>query len=403
MAAFWDEMESRRRAARKPLHLQVVLPRGLGDAGEGIPDVSEIPFELLADEQGFLFRRVGSTLVRSLKGMDAVEARLEAGERAALAWANVKTDDSFLPAELFAAHEALVADLSSALGLTPVPPCAQATPESLTEFLEEHAPVALLSLVAHGSSGGGQVWLHKKGHPDYPRDPGQPVAARDLANLLKKADTKVALLWSCHGGRRHQVTGAVAEALLDPEHGGLAGVVASHAALRGSATPVLARALLKAFGGIAEGDLERAVGEARSSLSEDDLQWAAPVYYARPLQGRSVTLAQAVVAGLSEPEEERERIARLEGAQTLTPYFQGRGDELARCLAHLRTSRLVTILGLPGSGKTELAVAVGGAALEDGPLRLHRGLWLSLAGVRTTENLTKPAGYRLRDGEAGFG
>jgi tetratricopeptide (TPR) repeat protein len=388
--SFWQEIDSRRRAAGRPLHLQVILPRGLAVAGEGVPDLSEIPFELLADDHGFLFRRAGSALVRSLAGMESAAVSLEAGERALLAWANVRLrgPDSFLPEELFTAHETLLADLSSALGLTAVPPCAHATQESLSRSLEEHAPVALVSLVAHGAPVGGVLWLHEEGHPDFPRDSGQRIAARDLALHLRRAGAKVAFLWSCHGGRRHRVAGAVAEALLDPEQGGLAAVVASHTVLRASATSVLARALLQAFSGVAEGDLERAVGEARASLTEDDLQWAAPVYYARPFQGRSVTLAQAIAADLAEPEEEgRERAALLEGAPALTPYFQGRDDERIRCLAHLRTSHLVTVLGLPGSGKTELTLAVGNEALRDGILRLDRGLWISLAGVRSTESL----------------
>ena len=41
--------------------------------------------------------------------------------------------------------------------------------------------------------------LHDAEHPQFPKDPGIPVAAADFANDVRAGGVDVALLWSCHG------------------------------------------------------------------------------------------------------------------------------------------------------------------------------------------------------------
>ena len=278
---WWERLLLRHRTAGRPLRVQALLPPGAGSR------VSEIPLELLADEKGFVFRRGGNRLVRSVLRMRSTEVVLTPGDRAALAWANPVIGDPPLPLDpsVFALHEGYLREFAAAVGLEAVaPPCREATPQSFARYLAEHGPIALLSVVAHGDPAGGSLLLHLEGHPDFPHDPGDPLRARDAARLLREAGVKMAFLWSCHGGRHHAAFGAVAEALLDPEHGDVPVVVASQAALRADTTVPLFGALIDALAGAAKGDFERAVQEARAALAEDDLQWAALIYYTRPLK-----------------------------------------------------------------------------------------------------------------------
>jgi tetratricopeptide (TPR) repeat protein len=80
-------------------------------------------------------------------------------------------------------------------------------------------------------------------------------------------------------------------------------------------------------------------------------------------------------------------VVLLEEAPELTRHFRGREQEVESCLAALRSSRLVTITGLAGAGKTELSLAVAQKALADPALQPQRALWLLLAGVRGVEEI----------------
>jgi len=366
----------------RPLRLELCLPRG------DLADVADLPFELLADDKGFLFRRFGWTVVRTLKNVGSRTWTLGPGQRAGLAWANPQLNHGRLDAAVFQAHETALGVHCSALGLVKVDSCEGATRAAFTQWLQEVRPLHVLSLVAHGQQEGGEVWFHADNHPRYPEDPGQPVSARDLAQLLRRAETQVALLWSCHGGAHHGVQGAVAEALIDT--GNLAAVVASHAALRAEATGTMADALLNAIGGTAEGDLERAVTEARIALGEDDVQWAAPVYYARPLHDRSVwsTSVEEIFELPPEPAVRSELI----GAPPLAPHFRGRREELARVVAILRNNRLVSIVGMPGIGKSEIARRVVDDAMSDKVLGLEGAVWIDITDHETLEQVAARIG-----------
>jgi hypothetical protein len=97
---------------------------------------------------------------------------------------------------------------------------------------------------------------------------------------VQAAETEIVLLWSCFGGRHHPVLGSLAEALLSETQRRAGVVLASHAAVRGTAVPRILKALLRALQGRAAGNLELAVSLARQDLEEGDLQWAVPAYCA---------------------------------------------------------------------------------------------------------------------------
>ncbi|HTQ78816.1 MAG TPA: NB-ARC domain-containing protein, partial [Thermoanaerobaculia bacterium] len=318
--------------------------------------------------------------------METLRPQLSPDARAGLVWANPRLGEppSSLPAAIFTEHEEILTRLAAALGLTALPHCPQATRKSLATYLETHQPLGLLSLLAHGTESGGGLLLHAAEHPDYPADSGDIVTARDLAAQVQAAGVEIVLLWSCFGGRHHPVLGSLAETLLAEEQGRVGVVLASHAAVRGAAVSRVLEALLRALQGPAEGNLELAVGLARHALEEGDLQWAAPAYYSRTVE--------PVVLGPPTPAAEAAEpipgaALQLEFAPLRSPWFQGREPSLAEGLALLRRQRLVTLVGPPGIGKTELSLALAEEALQAGEPPLQRAVWLSLQGLATAEFL----------------
>ena len=380
LANLWSKVWERRRMAGRPLRLELVM-----DALDLI-ELADLPFELLADDDGFLFRRHGFVIVRAPKGLPVFAAVLEPNDAILAAWAQPSGAPDVAPAT-FAAHEKAIEDGGRRAGLTVRAPLRNASLRDLKTRLAVDGGAGLVSLVAHGDAAGGAVWLHQHGHPAWPNDPGDPVSGPDLARVLRGGNVSVALLWSCHGARHHSEFGAVATALLHPEHGNLAAVVASPAAMRADDAARVAGTILGELRGAAEGDFERAVSEGRSELSSTDLQWAAPVYYARPQGGRTVTLAE-LADSLRAPFMGFESAAvNLERAPAPWEHFRGRDNEIARGLSLLRTGRLVTVNGMAGMGKTELGSEIARRALIDETLSLERALWLPLDGVRTSEGL----------------
>ncbi len=376
----WDRALQRRNG--RPVRLELVLPSQLPCSGKasGIA-LDEIPFELMASgEAGFWFRRPGWSLVRTFAGLPAMPYRLPTDSRALLVWANpaVPKDDgscSTLPQSIFDAHEASFQREAASLGMEVRPPGRRVTRDGLATQLRDGRETQVLALVVHGAPKGGSLVLHAKTEGDE----AEYVLPRDLGALCKTGGVRVAFLWACHGARRHALRSSVVLALLEPDHGDLAAVVASHAALVAERTTRFVGPLLRSLRGISEGDLERAVTEARYvALPEDDVQWAAPVYYARPLHGRSVTLAESIAQSIVEPEGITERRVVF-GAPAARSWFRGREDESKRTLGIVKAHRLVTLTGMPGIGKTALAVEVSQRALEDAALALTQGFWVDLS------------------------
>lgn len=380
----WEAIDKRRGG--RPIQLTLTLPAVVGDESHApAPRVAldDIPFELLADEGvgGFWFRRPGWSLVRTFDGLPTEAYELPKGCRALLAWANPRVLDTNgalaqFPQALFDAHEAAFEQEVRALDMEPRPPLRRATLEALGLTLREAPETPLLALVAHGHPKGGAVVLHATAGSDE----GVDVTARSFAKVCRDGGVKVALLWSCHGARRSRQRSSVAAALLHPDTGDLAAVIASHAALVAERTPGFAGPLLRSMMDVACGDLGRAVTEARHTLDEDDLQWAAPVYYARPREGRSVSLAERSERVLAEGAIARAAAGReVEGAPGAKPYFRGREDAIERSLGLLEAHKLVTFTGIAGSGKTALAAEVSRWALAEGKLGLSRAVWVDLA------------------------
>jgi hypothetical protein len=201
----WAEIETARLARQVPLRLELALPRGTAAV------VADIPFELLADEGGFLFRRAGHVLVRTFQGMSGVRALIRRGDRATVVWANPLIDTEAgtreaLPAAIFGEHDRALAEAGRRLGLAVIPPLQHPTRPAFDRHLHQHSP-QIVAVVAHGDRSGGVLLFHDDRRADYPSDPGRPIHASDVAATFREAKVRIAFLWSCHGARRHPDSG----------------------------------------------------------------------------------------------------------------------------------------------------------------------------------------------------
>jgi hypothetical protein len=390
----WNE--ALRQASGRGLRLEIRLPRP--DAALWREQsVLMLPFELLCDDNGFLFRRPGwSTLrrpgqTRSRRLRLAAEApRLPVVQ---VAWANVGFDDEpALPEQHFSAHQQAVERLAVGGRAVVLPARPQATRSSLAKALATQQPHVLV-WIGHGLGGGSALVLHDAEHPQFPQDPGIPVAAADFANDVRAGGVDVALLWSCHGaGTQRPLDIGVAEALLSPDHGDVAAVLAAFSALEAPTVAKLSAALIEAWADSPDGDLEAALARARSGLDEQSLTWARPVLFLRTPPAESGPRLQAPPPPLpaSAPAQRLRWLPQLPAASQR--YIDHR-QRLARLSDDLAQHPVVVLEGLPGVGKTELALALAHqrrAAGED-------VAFIDVSGHADLGNLRQTLGLLVRE------
>lgn len=260
----WKKAREQWEHEGRPLRLELVLPHPSTSVDP--VGLEHLPFELLADETP-LFQKPGYTLVRCYGPHTTKTFDIPRGARVLLAWANPKQGSQPIADDVIEGHQAaLGATLQEPLGWEVVAPCAHATPESLEERLREVKP-QILSLVAHGQEGGGALRLESAGESASLLTPNR------LANMCRRGEVRLVMLWACHGAMWRTDMGSLAEALLDPTRGDVAAVIAAHGALEATGTATLAKEMLGALAR-SEGDLDRALFAARSRLAERSLQWA---------------------------------------------------------------------------------------------------------------------------------
>jgi tetratricopeptide (TPR) repeat protein len=353
----------------------------------------ELPYELLADDDGFLTRAGRVVLVRVLTGWaDTGWPALPSDAGLTVAWANPRGGMTRLRSGLLTEHERLVARATADLGLAMQPACRQASLSSLIRHGQAYDST-LLSLIAHGAESGSGVWLHADEREQARSGHAELVSASRLAGALRASGTQVAFLWTCHGARSTAAAAALSQVLLDPAQGALHAVVAAQGALHAAHTAPAMAALLDALGAEAQAPLAsplalaEAVALMRQALPEDDLQWAAPVLFVRSLS-----------AG---PTGSAPRSTARGGMQRDLParpvYFRGREVELTATLARLRRARLVVLVGAPGVGKTALAAEVIRRALAYDLVK-RAPVWVELDAVSDEMALVSALEAALGDG-----
>jgi tetratricopeptide (TPR) repeat protein len=369
----WDRIQQWRGS--QPLRLELILP-----PAEHSP-ISAVPFELLADDRSFLFYAGRSALVRCIRDLEPRRAALRPRDRLVVAWANPTDIQPRVDDAIFEEHVTSLAEAGSAAQLEVPAPVGRTDLARLQDALTAHRPVPVVSLVAHGYPGGGRLALENANRTS------QPVPASSIAGELQAAGTQVALLWSCHGARHHTELGSLAERLLHPAEGDLAAVLAAHGAVRASWTARAAKRLFESLTASAGNDLECAVTHARQTLTEQDPQWAALAYYARPVEGRSVTFEAAAAAAMAAMPITASRADRVRDSPRRPYYWVDRPVEVGDIVARVASRRLVTVRGMPGIGKTEIAREAADRLIADPAVQLEAALWIALDDLRTVDDL----------------
>lgn len=385
----WIEFSQWR--GESPLRLELVLPRAAASP------IGAIPFELLAseaDEQSgssFWFYGGLSVLVRRVRDFSPRPVELHRRARLLVAWANPPGVGAVADST-FVQHADLLVSAASGAGFQVAPTIAHATWSKLRTALEK-TTWQVVSLMVHGSTGGGLVHLEAERRTSPAGLPvgenhraSELVPASSLAAALQRAGAQLALLWSCHAARHHEDLGSLAESLLSAHEGNLAAVLAAHGALRADWTPEAAGRLFTALTGPDGTDLEQAICRVRQTLHEHDLQWATLAYHARPHESRSVTVeqgaAQVVERLLSAP-----RTSRIPGLPARPRYWIDRPVEVKAVMERIQAQQLVTVQGMPGIGKTELAREAAELLVNTGPLAGVAVLWLALDQVGSVSAL----------------
>lgn len=354
-------------AGRQPILLHVEL-------GGGTERFARLPLELLHDDDEFLFARPGAGLLRSLRRTSARPFEFAPAPRVLLAWACPAAPwlRAFDPQPHVDALKAAVGED----GVTELPSASiEAIEAALREAHGRGCPFDYLHLVAHGYRDDltGGVCLHG------PSGALCFVPADQLAGVVRGACLRLAFLCSCKsavtGDQPGDAFGGVAQRLLADTGGDLPIVVATQANLfvRDSAT--LAERFYRHLG--ARGRPAEALALARYEATKGGRHWSVPILLARPRPRGSGSAADARNAA---PVPSRYAL------------YQARHVLEDEGLLALKEQRLVSVVGLPGIGKTELGRELARRALSERLVarviytEAHLGL-----GV---------AGFRLRLGAA---
>lgn len=172
---------------------------------------------------------------------------------------------------------------------------------------------------------------------------------------MRGGEVDLALLWSCHGaGGFGALEAGVAEALLDPQIGNVAAVLASFTAVEAPAVAELSAELIDAWAASPDGDLEVALARARSRMDERSLTWARPILFLRTVAATLGAPPPTVPAMPGSAGHGLRWLPQLPARSEHYVDHQQRRAALEQDLAH---HAVVVLEGLPGVGKTELALA----------------------------------------------
>jgi tetratricopeptide (TPR) repeat protein len=301
-----------------------------------------------ADHQAFgkaLFARPGSALGRAFEHMPPATFRYPPAPRPLFAWACPPgAGDDFDPEPHRQALQTLFG--------TRLTVCLQASLGDIKTALQTATSAFdFLHVLAHGSYAAefGSVALHgPHGGADY-------VDAQRLADGLKGHGIRLAFLCSCQTAVVGERTlSGVAQQLLAPSAGDLPAVVATQANLPVAGSAVLVDQFYRLLSDPPH-DPSVALARARVKAYQGRTgAWSVPIYLSRP------------------PVLSFEPTVPLEPTSLPPPRetFQDRPEELNAILTQARRHRLVSIVGLPGIGKTELGKQAARRLHADDP-RLH--------------------------------
>ncbi len=353
IAAAWSAIQA--NADGGPLAMTLSL-------GPRTERFAALPLELLHDDAGFCFNRPDSALTRAFEHNPAASFDVPRDARVLFAWVCPPgAGDPFDPAPHADALQPLFAERMTVLPSAGI----AAIEQALDQALADGAPYRLLHLLAHGSHDGdfGSIALTDVGGGlDL-------VEAQRLANVVRGSGLRLAFLCSCRSAvAGDRALSGVGQLLLSPAGGDLSTVIATQANLPVHRSAELAAGFYRQLAADAG---ERAVSPGAALARARVLAfqgtrvadaWSVPICLARP------TL-------LPLDASERARVHR--GRSSLPARrdsFQPRPEVMAQILPLLRRRRLISLVGLPGIGKTELGKEAARVLHDEpsGPRALYR-------------------------------
>ena len=322
-------------------------------------EFARLPLELLHDETGFLFARPGSQLRRTYQNIPQRAFLKPAEPRVLFVWASPfpGAQGAFDPEPHWKTLRTHFGDRVKRLD--------QATIQDLGKTLQEATKAGrafdYVHLLAHGFRHASRGGLCLQGATPLLMD---QVESQVLAQNLSGHGLRLAFLCSCQTSVTDgDAFSGVGQQLLLPQGADLACVVASQANLpvRGSAqlSGYFYRLLDES------GDPAKAISEARRlAFDRGGPAWSVPVLLTRPQPVEVTQIEDRPIAGI--PPRRPTYLKR--------PEPEG---ELARAIAQ---HRLVSLVGLPGVGKTELGQEAARQALRNGLVSkvIYRSVHLGL-------------------------
>ena len=323
-------------AGERPLRLTLAL-------GAGTERFSSLPLELLRDAQGFLFGRAGASLARTLLEVQSETAQLPRRPRVLMAWACPPGTGKFDASPHVNALSTLFEDRLVVLN--------DATFDGITRALREAhlrgQPFDALHMLAHGAMdmGIGGICLNR------PTGGLHRVSAEPFAAGLRGMGLSLAFFCTCQSatsGPGSSFLGLGQQALAE-SGGDLPCVVAAQANLPVAGSVSLAATFYRLLG---EGvEPPQALSEARrGAFADGGAAWSAPVLFVRPAPAAPTALVGVDTAPLP--------------VQKVT--WQDRPELIREGREEIEAGRLVSVVGLPGMGKSELGIELARLAKGDG-------------------------------------
>jgi tetratricopeptide (TPR) repeat protein len=125
----------------------------------------------------------------------------------------------------------------------------------------------------------------------------------------------------------------------------------------------------------------------RGIILRGPLAWAVPQHVARPASFEGSVTIEETARAWSKAVSTVPAGPDAAPLPQPSPHFIGRDDEVMVCLERLASERLVTVVGLPGIGKTDLASVVAHMAVHDGAGGFAKGLWFAVEGLTEVDGL----------------
>lgn len=329
-------------AGSRPLALTLEL-------GSHTEPLAALPFELLHDHGGFVFARPGAALRRAYAELTEKRFALPSEPRVLFAWANPPgAGDDFDPEPHAAALGRVFGPRLERLD--------QATREGVRERVRqawvEGDPFHYVHILAHGFRDiavAGVVLCGEHGGAEL-------VDAQRLGQVLNNAGVQLAFLCSCQtaiGG--DAAFSGVGQQLLSPRGGDLPAVVATQANLPVWRSAELGESFYRQLARCGDPG-EALVAARREAYDVGGFGWSVPILLSRPAPTERV--APVTVAGL--PARRATYLERPELEDAI--------------LAAVDQRRLVSVVGLPGIGKTEAGAEAARRAKNRGMFEraIHR-------------------------------